>query len=66
MSIDPKPERQRVIRHEQHAALDWMLEQREAIAAHIEEGFAQAERGELIDGDDVITMLRRRRREKDS
>ena len=55
-----------MIRQEQHAALDWMLEQRDVIAAHIEEGFAQAERGELIDGDDVITMLRRRRREKDS
>jgi predicted transcriptional regulator len=40
--------------------------QREAIAAHIEEGFAQAERGELIDEDDVIAMLRRRRRKKDS
>ncbi len=50
---------------EQLALGDWMLEQREAIAAHIEEGFAQAERGELIDGDDVIAMLRRRRRAKD-
>jgi len=66
MPIDPKPEHQKMIRQEQHAALDWMLEQRDVIAAHIEEGFAQAERGELIDGDDVITMLRRRRREKDS
>ena len=66
MPIDPKPEHQKMIRQEQHAALDWMLEQREAIAAHIEEGFAQAERGELIDGDDMIAMLRRRRREKDS
>jgi predicted transcriptional regulator len=28
---------------------DWMFEQREAIAAHIECGFDQAERGELID-----------------
>jgi predicted transcriptional regulator len=37
---------------------DWMLEQREAISAHIETGFAQAERGELIDGDAAIEMLR--------
>jgi len=66
MPIDPKPEHQKMIRQEQHAALDWMLEQRDVIAAHIEEGFAQAERGELIDGDDMIAMLRRRRREKDS
>jgi len=61
MPIDPKAERQKVTRHEQHAALDWMIEHRDAIAAHIEEGFAQAERGELIDGNDVIAMLRRRR-----
>ena len=33
---------------------DWMFEQREAITAHIEKGFAQAERGELIDGDAAI------------
>ena len=61
MPIEPKPERRKAIRHEQYAALDWMLEQRDAIAAHIEEGFAQAKRGELIDGNDVIAMLRRRR-----
>src|ERR1035441_2242318 len=30
---------------------DWMTEQRETVAAHIEIGFAQAERGELIEGD---------------
>lgn len=42
---------------------DWMLEQREGIAAHIEKGFAQAERGELIDGDAAIEMLRQRRAE---
>ena len=39
---------------------DWMVEQREAIAAHIEIGFAQAERGELIDGDAAVQMLRQR------
>jgi Arc/MetJ-type ribon-helix-helix transcriptional regulator len=43
---------------------DCMLEQREAVAAHIEKGFAQAERGELIDGDAAIEMLRRRRAER--
>ena len=40
---------------------DWMLERREAIAASIETGFAQAERGELIDGDTALQMLRQRR-----
>jgi antitoxin ParD1/3/4 len=43
---------------------DWMFEQREAIAAHIEKGFAQAERGESIDGNAVVEMLRQRRVER--
>ena len=43
---------------------DWMLEQRASVNAHIEEGFAQAERGELIDGDVAIAMLRKRRAER--
>lgn len=40
---------------------DWMVEQREAVAAHIELGFAQAERGELIDGDIAVEILRQKR-----
>ena len=43
---------------------DWMVEQREAVAAHVERGFAQAERGELIDGDVAVEMLRQRRSER--
>jgi len=43
---------------------DWMLEHRHAIAAHLETGFAQAEGGELIDGDVAVEMLRRRRAER--
>lgn len=43
---------------------DWMVEQREAVAAHIEKGFAQAQRGELIDGDEAVEMLRQRRAEQ--
>jgi Arc/MetJ-type ribon-helix-helix transcriptional regulator len=42
----------------------WMVEQREAIAAHIETGFAQADRGDVIDGDEAVEMLRRRRAER--
>ena len=49
---------------EQLSLGDWMLEQREAISAHIAEGVAQAERGELIDGDTVIEVLRQRRAER--
>jgi hypothetical protein len=40
---------------------DRMFEQRDAIAAHIEKSFAQAERGELIDGDAAVEILRQRR-----
>jgi predicted transcriptional regulator len=46
---------------EQLDSLDWMVENREAIAAHIEEGLEQAERGELIDGEDVARILQERR-----
>jgi Arc/MetJ-type ribon-helix-helix transcriptional regulator len=86
MTIDLKPEQQRVIDlavrsgayqnpgevldqafeiiREQLDLEDWMLGQREKVAAHIAEGFAQAERGELTDGDAVVEMLRRRRAER--
>jgi len=43
---------------------DWMVEQRDAVAAHIATGFAQAERGELMDGDAAVEMLRHRRAER--
>jgi Arc/MetJ-type ribon-helix-helix transcriptional regulator len=88
MTIDLKPEQQRVIDlavrsgayrspgevldrafeiiREQLDLEDWMFEQREAIAARIQKGFAQAERGELIDGDAAVEMLRRRRAERRS
>lgn len=42
----------------------WMVERHEVIAAHIETGFAQAERGELIDGDAAVQVLRQRREER--
>ena len=43
-----------VIRHAleaQDAQQSWTEEERRALPAHIEEGFLQAERGEVIDGD---------------
>lgn len=86
MTIDLKPEQQRVIDlavqsgaykspgevldqafeiiREQLDLEDWMLGQRGEVATHIETGFAQAERGELIDGDAVVEILRRRRAER--
>ncbi len=86
MTIDLKPEQQRVIDlavqsgaymnagevldqafeiiREQLNLEDWMLGQREEVAAHIAVGFAQAERGELIDDDAAVEELRRRRAER--
>jgi Arc/MetJ-type ribon-helix-helix transcriptional regulator len=83
MTIDLRPERQRVIDlavqsgayrnpgevldqafeiiREQLDLEDWMLGRREEVAAHIAVGFAQAERGELIDGDAALKLLRQRR-----
>jgi predicted transcriptional regulator len=38
-----------------------MLADREAIVAQIEKGFAQAERGELVDAEQTIRVLQDRR-----
>jgi len=86
MTIDLKPEQQRVIDlavrsgayqnagevldqafeiiREQLDLEDWMFEQRKEVAAHIATGFAQAERGESMDEDDALEMLRKRRAER--
>jgi predicted transcriptional regulator len=47
--------------YRQYEDKDWMLADKEAIAARIGEGFAQAERGELIDAEQAIEMLQKRR-----
>jgi antitoxin ParD1/3/4 len=49
-----------IIRAQLHSE-DWLAEQREAVAAHVATGFAQAERGELMDGEVAVEMLRERR-----
>jgi len=86
MTIDLKPEQQRVIdlavRSGAYQSPDevidqafeiirdqldlekWMTENRRAVAEQIEKGYAQAERGELIDGDEALVMLRKRRAER--
>jgi Arc/MetJ-type ribon-helix-helix transcriptional regulator len=86
MTIDLKPEQQRVIDlavqsgayqnpgevldqafeiiREQLNLEEWMLAQREEVATHIATGFAQAERGELIDGDAAAEILRKGRAER--
>ncbi|HMF79513.1 MAG TPA: hypothetical protein VK604_27880 [Bryobacteraceae bacterium] len=49
-----------IIRDQLHGS-DWLSEQREAVAARIATGFAQAERGELVEAEKAIEMLRQRR-----
>ena len=43
---------------------DWLVEQCEVVAARIAKGFAQAERGDLMDGDTALEMLHQRRAER--
>jgi len=57
-SADEFVERAVQMLHEQE---EWLAENRSEIAAQIEHGFAQTERGELIDGDEAFRMLRDRR-----
>jgi predicted transcriptional regulator len=47
--------------HEQYRNQDWMLTDRKAIADQIAEGFTQAERGELVDPEEAVRILRDRR-----
>ena len=42
----------------QDAEESWTEEERRALSMHIEEGFLQAERGELIDGDEARREIR--------
>jgi hypothetical protein len=46
---------------EQYRNGDWLLADKEAIVARIEEGFEQAQRGELIGEYEAIRTLRDRR-----
>jgi predicted transcriptional regulator len=46
---------------EQYRNEDWMLADKEASVAQIEEGFAQAERGELVSAGQAIQILQARR-----
>jgi hypothetical protein len=49
---------------DQHEMDEWMLANREDVAAHLEESFAQAERGELIPDYEVERILEERRRHR--
>jgi len=43
--------------HEQYRNDDWLRAGKDAIAAQIDEGFEQSQRGELIDAEDVVRIL---------
>ena len=43
---------------------DWMRDQRDEVSAQIATGFAQAEAGQLMDGEDAIRILRQRRADR--
>jgi antitoxin ParD1/3/4 len=49
---------------EQLQLQEWTLSERDSIAAEISAGFAEAERGQLIDADVAIETLRKRRVER--
>lgn len=61
MSPDELLDQAFAVINEQHRAGDWMLAEREAVATHVAEGFAQAERGELLDADEATRILHERR-----
>ena len=52
-----------MIREQLHLE-EWMTDQRERLASQIAAGFAQAERGELTHGEEVVAMLRKRRTDR--
>jgi putative addiction module CopG family antidote len=58
-SADEFVERAVRMLHEQE---EWLLESRSEIAAMIEEGYASAQRGEMIDADQVRAEMERKKR----
>jgi predicted transcriptional regulator len=49
---------------EQHEIDDWMLANRKEIAAQIEQGYAEAMRGELMTPEEVRRILQQRRQDR--
>jgi predicted transcriptional regulator len=49
---------------EQHEIDDWMLANRKEIAAQIEQGYAEAMRGELMTPEEVRRLLQQRRQDR--
>ena len=49
---------------EQHQSQGWLLVEKHRIAAQIEEGCAQSERGELVGSDEAVKILEERRAQR--
>jgi hypothetical protein len=50
----------------QHEMDGWFAENHDEIVAHIEQGYAEAQRGELLDPDEVRRMLQERRETRET
>jgi hypothetical protein len=61
MSPDEVLDQAFAIIHEQFRNGDWMLADKDAIAAQIEEGYKQAMRGELVTAEEAVRELHLRR-----
>jgi putative addiction module CopG family antidote len=57
-SLDEYVERAVAVLHEQET---WLAENRDNISAQIEEGYAAARRGELIEADEVRSRMKERK-----
>jgi predicted transcriptional regulator len=64
MSQEEVVDRAFAVIREQLEMDEWMLANRDQITAQIEEGYAQAQRGELIDGEEVVRILREDRAQR--
>jgi predicted transcriptional regulator len=61
MSPDEVLDQAFAVIQEQYRNGDWMLDEKDAVAAQIEEGYGQAIRGELLDADEAVRSLHARR-----
>jgi predicted transcriptional regulator len=57
MSHDEVLDQAFAIIREQHEQGGWLIAERESLADQIAEGFAESERGELIDAEEVVRIL---------
>ena len=64
MSQEEIVDRAFTVIREQNEMDEWLLANRDEITAQIEEGYAQAQRGELIDGEEVVRILREDRAQR--